>query len=189
MASAAPLFAKSLPDPDPDDLAADRARYEAGEARMEDIAARHGRSQTSMRRIAKEQGWVSPPRKAPPRAARPPVEAPEGEAGAPADSTAILNRLARKALRLMDLLEKQLGAGGVSEQDTRMMASLIRMLSDFRKSGLEGGAETGGVLNGRDGESSADLAADMARARSDLVARLSAAIAAHEAGDVSGGDS
>jgi hypothetical protein len=155
-----------------------RRRFEAREANFNTLALECGRSQTYLRRIAKKEGWTKcSTEDAPPLASTGSeiltAMAALPQAPAPIDPKHIMQGLANTALRLMNALEQKLANEAASEPDTRMMGNLIKMLGDFRKSGIENGEnDLSGALNGNAGAESADFAEDMARMRTQLAESL-----------------
>ena len=182
-------------DPPADVAAVQRAAWEAGETTQAAVARAFGCSPAWAGSYIEREGWKKPARAKAPKAkaaakkpaTRKPRRAARGRASVGHED--IMQRLAARALRLMDLLERRLGAEDISDEHMRLMTSLVKMLAEFQKSGIaRGDSATNGDANGCAGADPAESAGDLARARSDLAARIAAAIAAHAGDDTSGGE-
>ncbi len=111
--------------------------------------------------------------RAPPRPAKTKAAAPAPASREPLDPRHLMQRLAGRALDLMDMLERKLGGADAGESDARLMASLIKMLGDFRRFGFDGGDNEGsGAAHGHAGASPAETAGDLARLRTSVVEKL-----------------
>ena len=189
-------------DPDAAVLADIRKRYDAGEIDVAGIAAELGLSKSTIGKRLGEWGWrkraakTKPTPRAKkqsrtraaavvaPRAKRPPESLPR-----------LLKRLLALASRYVESLEQRLpddgGAGGELEGDPRILASLVKLISDIaRLQGRNGSPHDSGV-EGDDGDAGfnhdAIVGGDVARLKSDLVERLAraveSAVAATDSGD------
>ncbi len=169
------------PDPDAATLADLRRRYDGGEITASGIAAAIGLSADTTRKRLIEWGWLSPrPRKGKPK--RKTVKVGALARG----GQRLLKRVESEATRLLGVLEIDL-ASPTAEEDierrARTLASLVKTLGELGR--IQGGS---GSSHGRDAAADPSAAgADLARIKSDLVARL---VATHsEGGDSAmGGD-
>ena len=196
------------PDPDAAVLTDIRKRYDAGEIDVSGIASELGLSRSTIGKRLGEWGWRNGAAKGKP-ASRAKRRKPTGGKSAavaaprarrPPESLPLwLRRLLALASRYVEILEQRLpddgGAGGELESDPRILASLVKLISDIaRLQGRNGSShDSGADADDGDAEPSnvvgagAGVGGDLARLKSDLVERLARAVesagAATDSGD------
>jgi hypothetical protein len=206
-----PSFAASVgrftrrPDPDAAVLADIRKRYDAGEIDVAGIAGELGLSPSTIGKRLGEWGWrkraakgkPAPRAKTRKRTTTKAVATVAPRAGRPPESLPLLlKRLLGLASRYVEILEQRLpddgGGGGELEGDPRVLASLVKLISDIaRLQGRSGtphdsGAEADDGDAGFNHDPAAGVGGDLARLKSDLVERLARAVERADAATDSG---
>jgi hypothetical protein len=101
----------------------------------------------------------------------------------------IMDRLARRALRLMDILERKLDEETLAEEHMKMMAQLIKMLADFKRNAIQPGEnDVSKDARRHDDNPAPETPEDMARLRAELAATIADVVASHAAASGAGGD-
>jgi hypothetical protein len=193
------------PDPDAAVLPDIRARYDTGEINVAGIADELGLSKSTIGKRLGEWGWRkrAATAKPTPRAKKPKRTAAKAAAPIaartkrpPESLPLLLKRLLALASRYVEILEQRLpdegGVGGELESDPRILASLVKLISDIARLQGRNGSPNDTDADADNGDSGfnhvgAVAGGDVARLKSDLVERLARAVesagAATDSGD------